>query len=338
MRVLAVGDCASVMSTLAKHLNYLDMIAPYASSPVFIETASNSTTFFSPKGFFKSINLKKDYDLLHASTIFGIAYSYISYKLFDIPFGIHFHGSDLRILSGIKKPNIKQHYLIPTCLQAIKKARYILVSTPDLLPLAKKLRTDVSYLPNPIDLRKFSPSGPKHHFTDSTSPILFSPSRIGIIKGTQIINESLKILSSDNIKFNAYQIEWFDKEVLNIKHLFQSSFVSYIDLINRENMSDYYRGSDIILGQAKTGALSNIELEAAACKTPVIVYDKRQETPFSPKVSSSIEYYKELKKMLTDFDYRNYVANAQYDFVKQHHDSIKIAKRFEDIFKDNINL
>jgi len=39
----------------------------------------------------------------------------------------------------------------------LKAARKVIVSTPDLLPLAKQLRDDAEYLPNPIDVDRFSP-------------------------------------------------------------------------------------------------------------------------------------------------------------------------------------
>ena len=39
----------------------------------------------------------------------------------------------------------------------LKAARKVIVSTPDLLPLAKQVREDAEYLPNPIDTDRFSP-------------------------------------------------------------------------------------------------------------------------------------------------------------------------------------
>lgn len=39
----------------------------------------------------------------------------------------------------------------------LKAARKVIVSTPDLLPLAKQIREDAEYLPNPIDTDRFSP-------------------------------------------------------------------------------------------------------------------------------------------------------------------------------------
>ena len=39
----------------------------------------------------------------------------------------------------------------------IKAAKKVIVSTPDLLPLAQKIRDDVEYIHNPIDTQRFSP-------------------------------------------------------------------------------------------------------------------------------------------------------------------------------------
>ena len=72
---------------------------------------------------------------------------------------LHCHGTDLFGL--LDKEFMKRSRDLSTWGWMIrgnlKAARKVIVSTPDLLPLAKQVREDAEYLPNPIDTDRFSP-------------------------------------------------------------------------------------------------------------------------------------------------------------------------------------
>ena len=71
---------------------------------------------------------------------------------------LHCHGTDLFGLLDEKfkkesKDMTKWSWVIKG---NIKNAKKVIVSTPDLLPLAKQIREDAEYLPNPVDINRFS--------------------------------------------------------------------------------------------------------------------------------------------------------------------------------------
>lgn len=78
---------------------------------------------------------------------------------------LHCHGTDL---FGILDENFRKEskdlrrweWMIRGNLE---KAGKVIVSTADLLPLAKQIRADAEYVPNPIDTSRFAPKG----FTNS---------------------------------------------------------------------------------------------------------------------------------------------------------------------------
>ncbi len=69
-----------------------------------------------------------------------------------IPFIIHCHGSDLRLLTGTGRTGLPFHYRLVSEYIRNRSAK-ILLSTPDLI----KFEPRGEYVPNPVDLEKFFP-------------------------------------------------------------------------------------------------------------------------------------------------------------------------------------
>ena len=72
---------------------------------------------------------------------------------------LHCHGTDLfGLLDEQFKKESKDLTRWKTIIEGnIKSARTVLVSTPEMLTLAKQIRRDAEYLPNPVDVKRFSP-------------------------------------------------------------------------------------------------------------------------------------------------------------------------------------
>ena len=64
---------------------------------------------------------------------------------------LHTHGSDVRSSMKTKQWG----WMVRANL---RKAKKVLVSTPDILPIVSQVRKDVQYLPNPIDTIRFKPA------------------------------------------------------------------------------------------------------------------------------------------------------------------------------------
>jgi glycosyltransferase involved in cell wall biosynthesis len=136
MKVTMVGDCAHVGYELARELRRRGHTVRHI-------TFDHGSKLRYLKAIPVPLRLAlDDCDLVHAHYArFPIYAAALSGK----PFIAHCHGSDLRL--GVSK--VKEYFL--------KKARKIIVSTPDLL----KFRPDATYLPNPVSWDFYDMGGPK---------------------------------------------------------------------------------------------------------------------------------------------------------------------------------
>jgi len=81
---------------------------------------------------------------------------YFTLKFGKRPVIGHAHGSDLRY--GLK------HRIWGRIVRYnLKHCDKVLVSTPDILGVAKKFRKDVEYIPNPVDMSTFHPKPANPH-------------------------------------------------------------------------------------------------------------------------------------------------------------------------------
>ena len=120
-------------------------------------------------------------------------------------------------------------------------------------------------------------------FNDSVKPIerkkdkftFFSPQRIGLPKGYDVIWKALPLCKSD---FEILQVNWYDKktaeEQKNSQHLLDTmpKQVKLIPMMGREELARYYAFTDAVIGQMKIGIGAAVEREAAMCKKPVLQY------------------------------------------------------------------
>ncbi|MEM2111089.1 MAG: hypothetical protein QXX08_04330 [Candidatus Bathyarchaeia archaeon] len=215
MRVVMVHDCAYVGYELRKEL----IKRGFEVEHVFF-TTSRLPKVTTLKMAIKLRRMKCD--LIHAHFCRSPAYAaYLSGK----PYMIHCHGSDIR--GGLS-------WLQKKCL---KKARKVLVSTPDLLevlPIA-------TWLPNPVDMERFKPL--KEH---SGNQILYFPHWYEDI--SRELKKICEEIGYDLTIPSAYSIPYEEM------HLFLNEFDIFVD---RFSIKSY----------------SKTALEAMACGIPVIGYE-----------------------------------------------------------------
>jgi len=161
--------------------------------------------------------------------------------------------------------------------QKYKEADLLVVSTPNMLEHAKKIRKDAIWLPNPIDTEVFNPRGSKVKLEGN--PSVFLPTRLHAFKnplfGVNLFNkikEKYPDAKLHMIRYGGGEDPLFGafKRIVNMKD------VVYHDKMKREELSKYYRSADLILGQfnPNLAALGMVELEAMACGGAVISLDK----------------------------------------------------------------
>jgi len=185
-----------------------------------------------------AIKLRKTHcDLIHAHFCQSAAYaSYLSGK----PYIVHCHGSDVR--EGV-------NWLKRTCL---KKAKKVLVSTPDLL----EILPSATWLPNPVDTERFRPL--KEH---NGNKVLYFPHWYEDLR--KELKEICEKLGYDLIAPSTHIVP-YEK-----MHLFLNEFSIFVD-------------------QHSIKSFSKTALEAMACGLSVIGYQHDLREIFE-RLTSSIE-------------------------------------------------
>jgi glycosyltransferase involved in cell wall biosynthesis len=191
-----------------------------------------------------------DYDIVHihyaTSALFFLG---IKAKLI-----VHVHGSDVRD-QHFNVLRFKINQLI------FNHADLIFYSTPDLKAHLDNYHVDAHFIPNPVDIANFFESCPPRHRN------IFIHASISRIKGAPIIIEALN-------------------KVKDLHPHLKISFLGFGDMLDKithlnfhrlprfspEKLKDLISESGLILGQFKVGAIGMSELEALACKRPVICH------------------------------------------------------------------
>jgi glycosyltransferase involved in cell wall biosynthesis len=134
MKVLHVHQIAHIPQLLVKHLDGKGLEAE------FVENANASQV--------KNSDIVHGHYALNRNTIRAFRLA----RKHGVPFVLHCHGSDLRLLSGTGRIRLPYHYKIISEHLRKHSAR-ILLSTPDLL----EFEPCGEYVPNPVDLARFRP-------------------------------------------------------------------------------------------------------------------------------------------------------------------------------------
>ena len=309
MKISMINDCAFVGKTILKYL------PEEGIKKVYIERSKKlwSKTF----GVFFKILMSKA-DIYHANYL--LQDCYIALKLGKRPLLGHAHGSDLRL--GLTHPLWKN-----IVLYNLKNSDKILVSTPDILELARSYREDAEYIPNPVDIQIFYPK-PLSEKREKLMVLIASDSN-WTVKGTDIV---IKALSK--IKEQVYvSIIGYGRDLEKTLRLARSLGLNIhvLPKTSHKKIREYYWKHDVVIDRFKLGSLGMISLEAIACGRPVVTY-----------VSSKYPEYNSfpLKDISTEEKIIEAVSNTtsnlwkrQYDYLRKNHDPYKIVNRLIDIYK-----
>ena len=170
MKVVMVNDAAFVGETLLK----------YIPAELEKQHIKRSRGFWS-KTFGLALKiLRVKGDIYHVNYL--LQDCYIAARLGKKPLIGHAHGSDLRTsLNHTLWGRVVRHNL--------KHCNKILVSTPDILKIAKRYRVDAEYLPNPVDAELFYPKPPAQK--GEKKRVLIASDSNWSIKGTDIAIRAL---------------------------------------------------------------------------------------------------------------------------------------------------
>jgi len=309
MKVVMINDCAYVGETLLKYM-------PHDIEKQHIKRTRGlwNKTF----GLTYKI-LKAKGDVYHAHYL--LQDCYIASRLRKKSLIGHAHGSDLRI--SLKHPlwrRIVKHNLI--------KCDRILVSTPDVLGIAKKIREDAENFSNPVDTEIFYP---KHTAQNSgKKKVLIASDSNWNVKGTDIAIRALsKIKDEVEINIIKYGVD-FEKTLSLASSL--GLEMNILPKVPHERLNQYYWDADAVIDRFKLGSLGVVSLEAIACGRPVITY-----------VSSEYQEYEDFP--LKDLKDEDAIADAiknsslklwqeEHTYLINNHDCNLLAKKLVKIYEE----
>ena len=174
----------------------------------------------------------------------------------------------------------------------------------------------------------------------------FSPQRMGLAKGTDVLWEAIKYCKTD---FDIIQVDWRDmgtdqekRTSLKIRES-RPKQVKLIPMIKRNEITKYYTWADTVLGNFYLGMYELVALESVMCGTPVIQYsdqdkeiivnDEKLKSPFLPYTKNPKDIAKIIDRFVESPQFRNESYNQQLEFVKKISDPEKCAEWWDNLFE-----
>jgi len=174
----------------------------------------------------------------------------------------------------------------------------------------------------------------------------FSPQRMGIPKGTDLLWKALKICKTD---FEILQVNWFDEsndEELKIKEQLLNelpSQVKLIPMIQRKKMPEYYNFSDAIIGNMRIGTWELVDLEGVMCGKPVLSYSDLNhkllikgnytKSAFLPHSNKPEDIAKIIDEIVSSKEFRDELFENERKFVSNSTDKEWISNWWDELFE-----
>jgi glycosyltransferase involved in cell wall biosynthesis len=261
-------------------------------------------------------------DLINSNNYTSWVGAEISRRVLGLSHIITLHGSDMRHLIKGMTPAFKRAFLIRT----LKASDMILATTPDLLQYSQVIGKQISHLPMPINTEIFSDQVSKNELL-SGDPAIFSPTRLQRIKGARNIVGILEKIVRAYPYSHVYQVKWGDPEYISLlSSKVPSKNLTFVRFLPRDVLPSWYVSVDVVIGQMGVGILSNIELEAMSCKTPVLVYDKYYGYGCAFRDPQSA--FEMACKAISDSSFRRTLIEKGSRVISEKHEINKVAELY----------
>jgi glycosyltransferase involved in cell wall biosynthesis len=311
MKVVMVNDCAFVGETLIKYL------------PQGIEKQHIKRT----RGFWsKTFDLA--YNILRAkANVYHVHYllqdCYIAARLGKRPLVGHAHGSDLR--------SSLHHPLWGKIIRYdIKNCDKLIVSTPDILGIAKKFREDAEYLPNPVDTELFHPKPFIAH--KGKKRVLLASDSNWAVKGTDIAIRALsRIRDKVDVSIIAYGKD-FERTLALASSL--GLHLNVLSKVLHERLNEYYWSAHVVIDQFRLGSLGMISLEAIACGRPVVTYISSEYPEYRNFPLKDVDTEEKVVSAILNADIK--LWRKEYAYLEKNHKPEVIVKKLLNIYSDVI--
>lgn len=356
MRVLHVNDVANVAYTLVDELARLgvesrllkprisgDSAALQAARGRFVEPVeARHRLFMSAKMYRRILSRRSSWDLLHIHYL--RTYTYAA-SMLGIPYIAHVHGTDARLMHSNSMYENRLHASLKR--RALRKARIVLVSTPNLLEIVRRnsRRADIRYLPNPVNTKRFSPLNAKvlsGKFEDLKGGAGFTislPTSIDFeAKGSHIFLEALAKTSRPRDLRVMYLERGRDLEAFKelAAELGVEKHLKPVKPVPNTYMPGLYGASKLVIGALTPRRVFGVTaLEAMACRRPVLntwspaYYGN---TGFRPLPHSVEELAGQLEELMHSGRARRRLAEKQHAWATANHNPKIVAFRLTKVY------
>lgn len=311
MKLVMVNDCAYVGETILKNL-------PKTIEATHIKRTRGlwSKTF----GITYKI-LKAKADIYHVHYL--LQDCYLASVFGKKPLIGHAHGSDLAT-------TLNRFVLGRLVRSNLKKCDRILVSTPDILELARRYREDAEYLPNPVDMRLFYPKPAVQ--SSGNLRVLIAGGSDWDVKGTDIAVRALAELKGEvDVSIIGYGKD-LEKTLALAKSLGLSMRV--LPKVPHHNLNEYYWNADVVLDQFKAGVFGLISLEAIACGRAVVNYVSSAYHEYEKFPLKGVNSSERIIEAIKNIDDLTKLWRAEYSYLKENHDVHSIAAKILRIYEE----
>ncbi|QIK82844.1 glycosyltransferase family 4 protein [Sanguibacter sp. HDW7] len=180
------------------------------------------------------------------------------------PVVLHLHGTDVRV-------DARSRWLGPVVRAAVRRADLVLVATPDLLDLARELRDDAVYLPNPVPDALFAPAAgtPDPAGAHRGTRVVLNM-RWDDAKGGMSLVAAARTLAADGL--DVVGLDWgaYATDA-------RAAGVRLVPLQDAAGFRALLAGADLVVGQQRAGALGISDLEALALGRPLVAHVRGDE-------------------------------------------------------------
>lgn len=309
MKIVMINDCASVGETLFKYM-------PPSIEKQHIRRTRN---FWSKTFGITYAVLRAKGDVYHANYL--LQDCYVASRLNKKPLVGYSVGSDLRVyLKHSMWGRLIRHNL--------KHCNKIMVSTPDLISMAKPFRNDVEYLPPPVDPRLFYPKPLVEH--DGKKKVLIASNSSWQGKGTDIAMKALsKLKDETEVSIIAHGVD-FNKTLDLASSL--GLILTVLPKVPHERINEYYWNNDVIVDQFLVGCPGMTALEAIACGRSVVAYVSSafpEHEAFQPKDANTEDKIAEAAKEACS---NNEILKKQQEYLNATHRIDSVLRKLMSIY------
>lgn len=256
-----------------------------------------------------------NYDLVH------IHYAYLGNigALGGFPYILHCHGTDLRGGTAVTRPLIRN---------ALREARHVFYSTPDLEHYVSAVRPDGEFLPNPIDTNQFRPVTE----AQDRSNVLICCGLTEVKGAGRLLKACQKLaVERPDIRITAIgggQYTAAFQALPNVTVVAHQPRWKLPGLINQHG---------VVLGQVRLGSAGMAELEAMACARPVITWFNElhaysEPPPYVAAVDGN-DIASAVINLADSPELRASLGSQGRAWVSKHHSLDRVVSRVEEVAK-----